>query len=346
MQTRRLGRSGLVVGEIGAGTLGIAAWKGVDPGDARRALTHAVASGADVIDVMADRDLEQLAGAVIREVGARDRAVVVARVAPTGDEWPGRGDRLDRVLPVGWVQDSVERSLRATRLEVLPVCLLGVWYDTWTDAHAWPELRGTMERLIREGKVLHWGVTAAGSGPDDIVRLVADPVIEVVEVTHNLFDRRAEKVVLPAAREHETGVIACAALDQGALGGELGATTRFLPGDPRLLLFTPERLAETAVRVARLAEHVAELPPAARSTDAAHEALELAVARRKGTAVEARSVAELALRFALSAAEVGAVVVGMRSRDHVGADLAAGDGRVLSASLLARLAEHAWDRAG
>lgn len=332
-----------MVGAIGVATCGIAAYRGVAAGDARRALSHAVERGVDLIDVAADPEIERMVGDIVRELRARDRATVVAPVAatvsgPTGTVPAGRGDRLHRALPVGAVQHAIESTLRGTRLDVVPVAVIRPWFDDWLDDPAWPELRDGLARLAREGKALWWGVSAAD--PADAVRAAADPAIAIVATEHHVFDRRAEAALIPAAREHDTGVIVRAPLAGGALGGELGPGVLWKPGDARAALWPPERLAELAIRLARLAEHVADPPAPARTIDAAREALEAALAARRAAAVgiEARTVAELALRATLT--WTGApVVAGMRTRDHVDANLAAGDGRALSAALLARLAE-------
>jgi len=55
-------------------------------------------------------------------------------------------------------------------------------------------------------------------------------------------------------------------------------------------------------------------------------------------------MAELALRFILSSADVSTVIPGMRKARHVEADLAASDKGGLDASLIERLRAHRWDR--
>lgn len=335
MQRRRLGRTGREVGAFGVATCGIAAYRGVDVGDARRAVSHAVERGADLIDAAADPDLERMVGDIVRDLRARDRATVVTTVAA------GASFGLRGALPVGGVQHAIEASLRASRLEVVPVAVIRPWRDDWLDDDAWPELRGALDRLVREGKVLWWGV-AAGD-PADAVRAAADPAFAVIAAEWNLFDRRAEAALWPAARTHDVGVIVRAPLAGGALGGELGPGVAWKPGDARATAWPPERLAELAVRLARLAEHVAEVPAPAQTIDAAREVLEAALTRRRAAAteVEARTVGELALRAALTVAAPigGALAIGMRTRDHVDANLAAGDGRTLTAALLERLGD-------
>jgi aryl-alcohol dehydrogenase-like predicted oxidoreductase len=337
MRKRTLGRTGLVVGEIGIGLRGLA-FHPLDRSGARDALVYALGRGVDLVDVWRGPAGEDLVADAIRDARARDRAVAITHVAPAEVPFAVNADTLlARVYAADHVQRRVEELLRATRLEVLTIAVLDGWFDAWLDDDAWPELRGRMEQLVQGGKVLHWGVSCGPGAPAELVRAVAEPVFAVAIGPYHVHERRLE-ALFPAARETKAAVIGGAPLDVGGLAGELGPspTAKFHVDDPRISYFTPARLAEAAVRVARLAEHTSTPPAAASASDAAKEALEGALARR-GPDVEASTVVELALRFALSPPEIGAVLVGARSRAHVDAAVAVADGRPLSPALLARL---------
>jgi aryl-alcohol dehydrogenase-like predicted oxidoreductase len=105
--------------------------------------------------------------------------------------------------------------------------------------------------------------------------------------------------------------------DEGALTGAIGPESRFPPGDFRARYFGGTRPAEVAERVARLRPLLGD---------------------------EASTIPELALRFALSHPDVSTVIPGMRQAAHVRSNLAAADGRGLTPGLVARLAEHTWDK--
>jgi aryl-alcohol dehydrogenase-like predicted oxidoreductase len=108
-------------------------------------------------------------------------------------------------------------------------------------------------------------------------------------------------------------------------------------------------MAKVAVQLARLAELVSITPPAASTTDPAREIVERSERARATTDVhvECRTVAELAIRWALSHDAIAVAIPGMRTRAHVDANLAIADGRRLSPELLARLADdvYRWDGA-
>jgi aryl-alcohol dehydrogenase-like predicted oxidoreductase len=105
--------------------------------------------------------------------------------------------------------------------------------------------------------------------------------------------------------------------DEGGLTGTIRPDTTFPEGDFRNGYFRGERRQEVFERT---------------------EALRPLLGK------EARSLPELALRFCLSADAVSTVIPGMRSASRVDENVAAGDGRRLSAGLLQELARHAWPR--
>jgi aryl-alcohol dehydrogenase-like predicted oxidoreductase len=324
MEQRALGRTGLTVSAVGYGGWGMGGgemWRDLEPRDAQRALYLAVESGASLLDtalVYGDGQSEILLGQVVRDLRARDRVVGASKVPPADGHWPARpGSRLCDAFPEAYLVRSVEQSLRNLKLDAIPLEQLHVWHDDWLDQSAWPSLCGTMERLVREGKVLHWGVSVNDHAPASALRVVDQPLIESIQVIYNIFDPSAAAELLPRASAANVAVLARCPFDEGALTGTITADSRFPDGDFRARYFAGTRAAEVAERTSRLAALLGD---------------------------EATSLAELALRFSLSHDAISAVIPGMRRARHVTANLACGDGRRLSARLLAALAEHAWDK--
>jgi aryl-alcohol dehydrogenase-like predicted oxidoreductase len=324
MRARGLGRTGFEVSPVGFGGWGLGggAWRDVDPRDAQRALRLALDAGVTFVDtalLYGKGDGERRVGEVVRDVGARDWAVVATKVPlPHGATWPPAPETpLERLFPVDHVVRSVEQSLRNLRAEAIPLEQLHVWRDEWLDSSHWPVLRGTMERLVREGKVLHWGVSALDHAPETALRVLDEPIVETVQVLYNVFDRSAEAELLPRAAERKVGVIARSPFDEGALTGAVHPEVEFHPTDFRSRYFSGERRVEVAERVARL---------------------------RAFEGDEARTLAELALLLCLSRPEVSTVIPGMRRPEHVLENLATGERGGLTDGLLAALAEHTWTR--
>ena len=148
MRVRSLGPDGPEVPTVGAGDVSLArsAARAVDAGEVRRALEAALEGGLSLVDVAGEDDSERLVGEVVRALRLRDRAIVACRGPAAGSP-----AELLRV-----VQARVEASLRATRLDAIPLVLLDLDVD-WLTSSAWPELRAVCARLVREGKVLRWG---------------------------------------------------------------------------------------------------------------------------------------------------------------------------------------------
>ena len=205
MQQRALGRTGRSVAEIGFGG------RGLDR-ERQRVLLAAIEGGIDLVDVSPEwGDAEALAGEAIRELRARDRVVLATR-AP---------------LDLRAIQPSVERSLRATRLDGLPLVQLAGWRDDRRDAPDWPELLDTLDRLVREGKVLHWGITTAE--PRRARAILAEPRIATLQTRFHIQDRRAA-AILPLATEAGVAVLACSPLDSGLFDPD--TALEFVLGEP------------------------------------------------------------------------------------------------------------------
>jgi aryl-alcohol dehydrogenase-like predicted oxidoreductase len=153
-----LGPDGPEVPAVGAGDVSLAraAARAVDASEVRRALEGTLEAGLALLDVADEDDAERLVGEVVRGLRARDRAIVATRVPALIPATTLHAPRLDERLPARYVQARVEASLRATRLDGLPLAQLEL-REEWRSSPAWPELRETCVRLVREGKVLRWG---------------------------------------------------------------------------------------------------------------------------------------------------------------------------------------------
>jgi aryl-alcohol dehydrogenase-like predicted oxidoreductase len=190
VQQRPFGRTGRTVAELGFGG------RGLDR-DRQRILLAALDGGVDLVDVSPQwGDSEALAGEAIRELRLRDRAVLATR-APAD---------------LRALQRSVEASLRATRLDVLPLVQLLDWTDARRDARDHPELVDVASRLVREGKVLWWGVVAPE--PRRCVATLDDPWISSVQTRFHLQDRRAV-AILPLVEAKKVALLTCSPLDGG-----------------------------------------------------------------------------------------------------------------------------------
>lgn len=323
---RRITLADTSVAAIGSGDVCLArsASRRVDHGQVERALHASLQAGLDLVDT--SLDAEEMVGRAVRELHLRDRVVIATRVPailarPSGD--PTRDVLVDR-LPARYLQDRVERSLRATRLDALPLAQLPL-RAVWRSSSAWPELAGTAARLVREGKVLRWGAIADAI-EDDTAQLADEPWLVSLAVPFSLCVRTAEPLL-----GGRLAILAREPLAGSALAGTLGPGVKLPPDDDRRLA-SDDDLVRAATEAARLSQFVKHVPPAARSCDPAKAQLEK---NPRHEHREADTVAELALRAVI---DRGAIALPRLHRaEHVTAALLAAAAPPLSASLISML---------
>jgi len=332
VRTQRLGSGSITA--IGGGEICLAtsASRGVPAREVEHALEEAIAFGLTVFDVAGDADSEKVAGQAVRAQRARDRVVVATRMAILAER-PGapRRDTLPERLPIAYVQDRIEATLRASRLEVLALAQLPL-RPTWLGSRAWPELVGTCARLVSEGKVLAWGALLDEPADEAAPALVAEPWLAALSVVYHLWDRRAEPL-FEAAIKRELAIFARQPLAGGGLAGFLGPGVSLRPRDDRAAI-EPAELERIAVAVARLAALVKREPPAVRGSEAARQVAALA---QRPAHLECEDVAELALRFVIDRGTIA--LPRLHRREHLLPAIAAAAAPPLSAALVARIVE-------
>jgi aryl-alcohol dehydrogenase-like predicted oxidoreductase len=317
MNTRRLGRTGIDVSEVGYGAWGLGAtmWRGVPDDDALIAVRAAVAAGVTFIDTAlayGDGHSERL---IAR---AATNAVVATKIPPQDSTWPAAAtSKIADVFPAAYVRKATETSLRNLNCDTLTIQQFHVWQDAWLDQPAWGTTRREMEKLAAEGKVAHWGISINDHAPETALRALGDPLFETAQVIFNIFDRSPERELFALAREKQIGIIVRVPFDEGTLTGTIRPDTVFPEGDWRHRYFQGDRRAEAARRAEALLPLLGE---------------------------EAKTLPELALRFILARPEVSTVIPGMRRPEHARANAAVSDARKLSTAMLERLKSQAWDK--
>lgn len=162
MRTRQL--AGRPIATVGLGEVSLerASKRGREPAEVVRRVHDALEASLDLIDVAPEEDSERAVGEAVRALRVRDRAIVATRI-----ETVGARDLVQDRLPPRYVVERVEAALRTTKLDVLPLVQLPL-RASWIVTPAWPELVGTCARLVREGKVMHWGVRVSETSADPV----------------------------------------------------------------------------------------------------------------------------------------------------------------------------------
>jgi aryl-alcohol dehydrogenase-like predicted oxidoreductase len=236
MQKRKLGN--LEVSALGLGCMGMTHAYGQAPD--RQAmialLRTAVERGVsffDTAEVYGPFNNEELVGEALAPL--RGQVVIATKFgfAPDpngGTRWSGLDSRPEHIREVA------EASLK--RLKVDTIDLL---YQHRVDPNVPIEdVAGTVGRLIKEGKVKHFGLSEAG--PDTIRRAHAVQPVTALQSEYSLWTREPEQEILPLLEELGIGFVPFSPLGRGFLTGKMDETTQFDSNDFRNSLprFTAE----------------------------------------------------------------------------------------------------------
>jgi aryl-alcohol dehydrogenase-like predicted oxidoreductase len=96
------------------------------------------------------------------------------------------------------------------------------------------DVAGVIKDLIKEGKVLHYGLSEPG--PQTISRAHAIHPVTAIQNEYSLIWRGPENVIIPLCEELGIGFVCWSPLGVGFLTGAIDANTRFAPGDIYLII--------------------------------------------------------------------------------------------------------------
>jgi len=226
MQTRELGRSGLKVGAIGLGCMGMSQSYGPpDDDESVRTIHAALDLGVtliDTADAYGKGGNERLVGRAIRD---RRAAVVLATKFGLVPSASGPATAVD--ARPGRVRACLEASL-----ERLGIDVIDLYYLHRVDSNVpIEETVGAMAGLVREGKVRFLGLSEAG--PDNIRRAHATHSIAALQSEYSLWTREPETRVLPVCRELGIGFVPFSPLGRGFFAGAVREAAAIAAGDVR-----------------------------------------------------------------------------------------------------------------
>jgi diketogulonate reductase-like aldo/keto reductase len=189
MQSRQFGSSSQQVPEIGQGTWNI---EHVPPDTAVQALRRGIDLGLthiDTAEMYGSGKAEQLIAKAI--AGRRDELFLVSKVLPSNASRKG-------------VVQACEASLARLNTDRLDCYLLH-----WRGSHPLRETVTAFDQLIRDGKILSWGVS--NFDVDDLEEVYSlssshPPVCN--QVLYHLEERAIEHAVIPWCSTHAIAVVA------------------------------------------------------------------------------------------------------------------------------------------
>jgi len=299
MKQRTLGKTGLKVSELSLGAGQF--WTNSNAEQVREVVDAAFAGGINYVDTSADYgDSEKLLGQALVDV---DQSSYIISTKLGG--YPEPFDPRDPEA----LQTSVKHSLQLLGRDYVDILMIHEpdrpgQFDWWTD---WENFTGpvleVLDELKAEGIIRFTGL--GGTTAYELAHIINTGRFDVVLTAFNysLLWREAEIAVIPAARANNMGIISGSPLQQGAL------TRRF-----------DEEIAHGARWLS---------PPRRQQYKALYSFLdELGM-----------SIIELAMRFAISNADLSCVLTGARTAQEVEENLTAVAKGPLSADILQRLDE-------
>lgn len=230
MEYRTLGLSGLRVSAVGLGCMGMSHAYGA-PADKRKMtelLADAVEMGYSFFDTAEvygtpDRphDNEELLGEAMRPY--RDKVVIATKFGLSFDNPEAEGPHA--LIPDSrpeTIRRSVEASLRRLRTDHIDL-----YYQHRIDPNVEPEaVAEVMAELIREGKILHWGISEASE--DYLRRAHKVCPVTAVQNRYSMMARWHESL-FPVLEELGIGFVAFSPLANGVLTEYYSAESIFDP---------------------------------------------------------------------------------------------------------------------
>jgi aryl-alcohol dehydrogenase-like predicted oxidoreductase len=312
MRTRRLGKTGFDVSEIGFGAWAIGgSWGETDDEESLAAMHAAVDAGVtffDTADVYGDGRSERLLARLLKE---RDERLVVATKF-------GRRAPLDPALYTyenlrGWLERSREN------LDVEAVDLVQLHCPPW-ETYYLPEVHEACERLVQEGLTRAYGVSV--EKVEEGLKAIEYDGVATVQIIFNMLRQRPAELFFDQALRRDVGVIVRVPLASGLLTGKFDRTSTFAADDHRAFNRQGEEFdrGETFSGVdyevgLEVVEQLRPLVPA----DA--------------------TLAQLALRWILAFDGVSTVIPGAKTPEQARANAAADDLPAPSPEAMERIAE-------
>lgn len=316
MKTRKFGKTNWLISELGYGMWGLAGWTGSDQNEVEKSLELSVDLGCNFFDTAwgyAEGKSEEILGKLLRR-HSNKKLYAATKIPPKNFIWPSKaGFQLKDCFPASHIIEYTEKSLKNLNVDQIDLQQFHVWEDSWADQDEW---KIAIEKLSKEGKVAHWGVSVNRWEPNNCLKTIETGLISSVQVIYNIFDQNPEDELFPLCKKMDVGIIARVPFDEGSLTGLLTYDTIFPADDWRSTYFVPENLTSSV-------DHANALKP---------------------IIPEGMDMPEMALRFILSNPDVGTIIPGMRKIKHVQRNIACSDGMGLKQEKLKELSIHRWER--
>lgn len=236
MEKRTLGKSGLEVSALGLGCMGLS--YGYGPATEKQAAITVIRTAFergvtffDTAEAYGPYRNEELLGEALAPM--RDKVVIATKFGFDFDAEGGQSGMNSRPEQIRRVADAALKRLKTD--------VIDLFYQHRVDPNVPIEdVAGTVQRLISEGKVRHFGLSEAGA--ETIRKAHAEQPVAALQSEYSLWWREPEAEILPLLEELGIGFVPFSPLGKGFLTGAINAETTFDSKDFRNIVprFAPE----------------------------------------------------------------------------------------------------------
>lgn len=317
MKYRPLGKTGLMVSEIGFGGWAIGGateaagvplgWGYTSDEDSLAAIRRARELGVnffDTADIYGNGRSESLLGLVLAR--RRQDAVIATKV---GNVRTASGT-VRKDFSKKHIFLAIDGSLKRLRSDYVDLYQV---HNPTLDELRREEVQEAMDMLQSWGKIRYWGISI--TSPEEGMEIVRKRWGYALQVLYNVLNQAPAQELFPLARQHGYGIVARVPLASGLLTGKFRQNSVFTVDDVRQNFLTPRRLQEALERVDEVKSIV-------------------------GGA--ARTLAEGALKFVLANDAVSTAIPGAKNVHQVEANVA-GSGDPLPETIVQKLRDRLGD---
>lgn len=236
MEKRKLGKSGLEVSALGLGCMGLS--YGYGPATEKQAAIALIRTAFergvtffDTAEAYGPYRNEELLGEALAPM--RDEVVIATKFGFDFDAEGGQSGMNSRPEQIRRVADAALKRLKTDMIDL--------FYQHRVDPNVPIEdVAGTVQRLISEGKIRHFGLSEAGA--ETIRKAHAEQPVAALQSEYSLWWREPEAEILPLLEELGIGFVPFSPLGKGFLTGAINADTTFDSKDFRNVVprFAPE----------------------------------------------------------------------------------------------------------
>lgn len=246
MKKRILGKNGLEVSEMGLGCMGMSHGYGApaDKNEMKSLIRKAAQLGItlfDTAEVYGPHTNEELVGEALKPIRNDVKIATKCGIKIIGGK---------QVLDAGpeTIRASLEGSLKRLKTDHVDL-----YYLHRVDPNVPVEIVAeTMSELIREGKILNWGLSEAGVSTIRKAHLICP--LSAVQSEYSMWWREPEKELIPTLEELGIGFVPFSPLGKGFLTGTIGKDAKFGADDFRSIV--PRFKSESLKKNQKLALYI------------------------------------------------------------------------------------------